>query len=86
MEFCCRDAAPPIPSCAHYGPQAESSQMVITNHSISQMVTKGPGWFKGMAQILVERGYVDATKLRAECKDFKCSGDQSDCFMSRAGI
>ncbi|KAG2338450.1 hypothetical protein BDR05DRAFT_978180 [Suillus weaverae] len=33
------------------------------------------GFFKGMAQILVERGYVDAPKLHAECKDFKCSTD-----------
>jgi len=41
------------------------------------------GWFKGMVQILVERGYVDAPKLRAECKDFKCSGDQSDCCCRR---
>ncbi|KAF9230806.1 hypothetical protein BU15DRAFT_6835, partial [Melanogaster broomeanus] len=30
------------------------------------------GWFKGMAQILLERGYLNALKLLAECKDFKC--------------
>lgn len=33
------------------------------------------GFFKGMAQILVEHGYVNAPKLHAECKNFKCSTD-----------
>ncbi|KAG2340211.1 hypothetical protein BDR05DRAFT_977477 [Suillus weaverae] len=33
------------------------------------------GFFKGMAQILVECGYVNAPKLHAECKDFKYSTD-----------
>ncbi|KAF8433330.1 hypothetical protein L210DRAFT_3507087 [Boletus edulis BED1] len=37
------------------------------------------GWFKGMAQILVECGYTDASSLRAECEDFKCPPNQSDC-------
>ncbi|KAF9227608.1 hypothetical protein BS17DRAFT_793306 [Gyrodon lividus] len=38
------------------------------------------GWFKGMAQILLECGYLNAPKLLAECKDFKCpGGDCSDC-------
>jgi hypothetical protein len=40
------------------------------------------GWFKGMAQILVERGFTDAPQLRAECKDFKCpdsSGEVACC-------
>ena len=37
------------------------------------------GWFKGMAQLLVERGYVDASQLKAECKHFKCPGDGPAC-------
>ncbi|KAG1888983.1 uncharacterized protein F5891DRAFT_1216029 [Suillus fuscotomentosus] len=41
------------------------------------------GWFKGMVQLLVERGYADAPKLRAECKDFKCLGDRTDCCCRR---
>ncbi|KAF8124189.1 hypothetical protein EV363DRAFT_1178339 [Boletus edulis] len=41
------------------------------------------GWFKGMAQILVECGYTDASSLRAECKDFKCPPNQSDCCCCR---
>ncbi|OAX30494.1 hypothetical protein K503DRAFT_807191 [Rhizopogon vinicolor AM-OR11-026] len=28
------------------------------------------GYFKGMAQILVERGYANAPRLPAECRDF----------------
>ncbi|KAE9403400.1 hypothetical protein BT96DRAFT_1080589 [Gymnopus androsaceus JB14] len=30
------------------------------------------GVFKGMAQILVEQGYTNAPKLRAECAQFRC--------------
>jgi hypothetical protein len=30
------------------------------------------GRFKGMANILKERGYANAHKLRAQCKDFNC--------------
>ncbi|KIM58662.1 hypothetical protein SCLCIDRAFT_16731 [Scleroderma citrinum Foug A] len=41
------------------------------------------GWFKGMAQILVERGYTDASRLPAECKDFKCPPDRTDCCCRR---
>ncbi|KAG2358253.1 hypothetical protein BDR07DRAFT_1295496 [Suillus spraguei] len=33
------------------------------------------GWFKGMAQILVECRYINAPHLRMECKDFKCPPD-----------
>ena len=41
------------------------------------------GWFKGMAQILVERGYAGASHLPAECKDFKCPPDRTDCCCCR---
>ncbi|KIK97179.1 hypothetical protein PAXRUDRAFT_136819, partial [Paxillus rubicundulus Ve08.2h10] len=42
------------------------------------------GWFKGMAQILLECGYLNAPKLLAKCKDSKCpSGDCSDCCCRR---
>ncbi|KAI5993568.1 hypothetical protein EDD15DRAFT_2167169 [Pisolithus albus] len=42
------------------------------------------GWFKGMAQILVERGYESAHALPSECKDFKCpSGRDSYCCCRR---
>ncbi|KAG2058716.1 hypothetical protein BDR06DRAFT_1003904 [Suillus hirtellus] len=37
------------------------------------------GYFKGMAQILVERGYTNAPNLPAECREFKCPGGKSDC-------
>lgn len=30
------------------------------------------GWFKGMAEILRERGYVKEASLNSECKSFKC--------------
>lgn len=35
--------------------------------------TENEGVFKGMAQILRERGYTDTDGLRAECPGFKCS-------------
>jgi hypothetical protein len=42
------------------------------------------GWFKGMSQILVERGYTNAPNLKAQCKDFKCPGDgKDDCCCRR---
>ena len=37
------------------------------------------GTFKGMATILEERGYANASNLRAECKDFKCPPDTTQC-------
>lgn len=41
------------------------------------------GVFKGMAAILVERGFADAFKLRAQCKDFKCAWDATGCCCQR---
>ena len=41
------------------------------------------GWFKGMAQILVERGFTDAPRLPAECREFKCPKGKSDCCCRR---
>ena len=41
------------------------------------------GWFKGMAQIHVEHGYAGASRLPAECKDFKCPSDRTDCCCRR---
>ncbi|KAG2046448.1 hypothetical protein BDR06DRAFT_899234 [Suillus hirtellus] len=40
-------------------------------------------YFKGMAQILVERGYTNAPNLPAECQEFKCPGGKSDCCCWR---
>jgi hypothetical protein len=41
------------------------------------------GWFKGMAEILVERGYENAPRLWTECKDFKCPDGRTDCCCRR---
>jgi hypothetical protein len=41
------------------------------------------GYFKGMAQILVERGYANAPRLPAECRDFKCPTGRMDCCCRR---
>jgi len=41
------------------------------------------GWFKGMAQILIEHGYTDANCLKTECKDFKCPADRMNCCCRR---
>lgn len=42
-----------------------------------------PGLFKGMAQLLVERGYTNAPSLRAECPKFKCKAGATDCCCRR---
>jgi transposase len=41
------------------------------------------GVFKGMAVILQERGFTNARKLRAECKNFKCAPPALDCCCRR---
>ena len=41
------------------------------------------GKFKGMAHILKERGFKDAQKLRAQCKDFKCKEGETQCCCRR---
>lgn len=40
------------------------------------------GKFKGMAVILQERG-IDANKLKAQCKGFKCKEGETDCCCRR---
>ncbi|RDX56410.1 hypothetical protein OH76DRAFT_1477023 [Lentinus brumalis] len=41
------------------------------------------GVFKGMAQILEERGYADARKLLAQCPEFKCKPPAKNCCCRR---
>ncbi len=38
-----------------------------------------PGWFKGMEQIIRERGLWPETGLLAECLGFKCTGVNCCC-------
>lgn len=42
-----------------------------------------PGYFKGMTQILRERGFVHPEGIRAECRGFKCSPEASNCCQRR---
>lgn len=42
-----------------------------------------PGWFKGMEQIIRERGLWPAGGLLAECKGFKCEAGRTDCCCRR---
>ncbi|CUA75192.1 Periplasmic nitrate reductase [Rhizoctonia solani] len=42
------------------------------------------GWFKGMAQILRERGLQKVAEKRAECPGFKCEPGKTDCCCRRA--
>ncbi|KIK72826.1 hypothetical protein PAXRUDRAFT_179854, partial [Paxillus rubicundulus Ve08.2h10] len=37
------------------------------------------GKFKGMAQLLKERGFTNAEKLKVQCKDFKCKEGATNC-------
>ena len=41
------------------------------------------GVFKGMATILQEHGFGDMSKVRAECKEFKCAPRATDCCCRR---
>jgi hypothetical protein len=41
------------------------------------------GMFKGMAVILQERGFGDMSKLRAECRGFKCTPGETSCCCRR---
>lgn len=41
------------------------------------------GWFKGMAQILRERGFEAESMLQAECKGFHCPPDEIRCCCRR---
>ncbi|QRV89164.1 DDE superfamily endonuclease [Ceratobasidium sp. AG-Ba] len=43
-----------------------------------------PGYFKGMAQILRERGMAHVAEKRAECPGFKCERGRTDCCCRRA--
>lgn len=43
-----------------------------------------PGWFKGMAKILQERGLGHIAEKRAQCPDFKCEPGRTDCCCLRA--
>ncbi|KAB5588389.1 Periplasmic nitrate reductase [Ceratobasidium theobromae] len=42
------------------------------------------GWFKGMAQILRERGLGHIAERRAQCPGFKCEPGRTDCCCRRA--
>lgn len=42
-----------------------------------------PGWFKGMEQIIQERGLWPETGLPAECSGFKCPEGQTNCCCRR---
>ena len=43
----------------------------------------GNGVFKGMTRILQERGMHQESKLRAECKNFKCKEGETRCCQRR---
>ena len=42
-----------------------------------------PGWFKGMEEIIKERGLWPATGLNAQCEGFKCEPGRKDCCCRR---
>jgi hypothetical protein len=42
-----------------------------------------PGWFKGMEQIIRERGLWPEAGLPAQCPEFKCPPDRVDCCCRR---
>jgi hypothetical protein len=42
-----------------------------------------PGWFKGMEEIIRERGLWPEAGLHAQCPDFKCPPERVDCCCRR---
>ncbi|KIJ43044.1 hypothetical protein M422DRAFT_170411, partial [Sphaerobolus stellatus SS14] len=42
-----------------------------------------PGYFKGMAKILEERGLIQESRLPAECNKFKCVDEKAACCCRR---
>ena len=44
---------------------------------------KFPNFFKGMTQLLLERGVKNPEKLRAECPKFKCPPETPNCCQRR---
>jgi hypothetical protein len=42
-----------------------------------------PGWFKGMEQIIQERGLWPAEGLNAQCQNFRCPPERTDCCCRR---
>ncbi|KAF8967562.1 hypothetical protein BDZ97DRAFT_1903395 [Flammula alnicola] len=42
-----------------------------------------PGWFKGMENIIRERGLWSAKSLNAQCEGFKCMPGKTDCCCHR---
>lgn len=68
------------------GPRMQST--VLPNGEIQHLYFDNdhptmPGWFKGMEQIIHERGLWPEGGLRAQCEGFKCAGDQTDCCCHR---
>ena len=42
-----------------------------------------PGWFKGMENIIKERGLWPEKGLNAQCEGFKCESGKVDCCCRR---
>lgn len=61
---------------AHFADGRSQSLYFEENHP-------NAGVFKGMTQILKERGYTDIDNLRAQCPEFKCSPGQTKCCTRR---
>ena len=61
-------------SCKDWKPPGSTVQMRpgLFSDGSHQDLYLPDGRFKGMAQILYERGFVDAPRLPAQCKGFKC--------------
>jgi hypothetical protein len=42
-----------------------------------------PGYFKGMSNILAERGFTEEAKLNSQCPNFKCADPNTSCCCRR---
>jgi hypothetical protein len=62
---------------ATFADGAPQSLYFPSNHS------RYPGYFKGMTEILRERGFDAPEKIRAECKGFKCARGAESCCQRR---
>jgi hypothetical protein len=67
------EARSEVPAPSFYGKLEYRASM------LESLPSSAAGVFKGMAVILEERGFADARKLRAECKNFKCAPPALNC-------
>ncbi|KAF8150577.1 hypothetical protein B0H34DRAFT_801519 [Crassisporium funariophilum] len=67
------------------GPRMQTTTFTLGGQTITQDFyfsddhSTMPGWFKGMENIIQERGLWNSQGLNAQCEGFKCAPGKTDC-------